>query len=121
MGVDSSDATHEFEVSVAGEFGGVNGVEVVKDWTVSVTLSSLVIAALGRPPEDFGPEAEVVPEKHIAAKARKCAASERWFSRTRRRRNCGADAEPNVDFLGLCDIRQRRRGSAGKQQNNGNT
>jgi len=78
MGVHRTDAADQLQVDVTGEFGRVNGVEVVKEWAIIETILSRVeTAALGPSPGNFGPDAKIVPKEHVAANARISATAQR--------------------------------------------
>ena len=69
-GTHDTDAGDQLPVDAVGDLGRVNAVEVVKDRTISrILLSRVGTATLGPSPEDFGPDAQIVPEQHIAVKA----------------------------------------------------
>ena len=75
-------------------------------------------------PIDFAPDTEIVEEEHVAAKAGIGTAGERHGLVIDTVRLAGsrgidrADAESDVDFLRLREIRERGQGSTDKGQKN---
>ena len=65
------------------------------------------IDALACLPVDFAADSEIVPGEHVAAKAGIGAPGKRRAVRVGLGRLDGADAERNVNFLGLRKIRER--------------
>ena len=114
-GAQRADAADQLQVGVACELGRVDGIEVIKKRT-KIVAGAEVIVGLGCSPVDFGPDTNMVPEDHVAAKTGIGAAGERRARQVGRGRCQRADAESQVDFLSLREIRERRQGSAGKRQ-----
>jgi hypothetical protein len=112
-------------VNVAGEFGRVHGVEVVKDWAkvyARIKAADDVRAIdMASPPKHFSSDADIVVEEEIAAKPGIDSTRQRDRIVIAVRAACTgsfgrADAESNVDFLSLGEIRKGGQGGAGKRQ-----
>src|SRR5271169_6769189 len=100
-GVHRADAGRQLQVGVAGEFGRVNPAEVQEEWTIRDVDGESGETALVCLPIDFAPDADIVPEEHVAAKAGIGATTDRWASKVGRGRGHRADAESQIDFLSL--------------------
>src|SRR5580693_1306878 len=66
-GIQCADAGDQLKIGVAREFGRVNRVGVQKKWTKRKGGVAAVLALVCLP-VDFPPDAEIVPEEHVAAK-----------------------------------------------------
>jgi hypothetical protein len=124
---DGAEAAVEVKINVIRNLWRIDGVEVEEDGAKIQTLIEIsVILSLSGSPVNLASDAEVVPENHIAAKAGIGAAAKRSrgvtaTGRISGGRNQSADAEPQVDFLRLREIRERCQRGAGKRQEDGNT
>ena len=121
-GTQGADAADKFQICVAGKLGRVDGINVIKNWTIVEALASIV--GLRRLPIDFASDTEIVEEEHVTAKAGIGATSERYGLVIDTVRLAGsrgvecADAESDVDFLRLREIREHRRCGADQGQKN---
>jgi len=130
VSVESTDAAHEFNCNVGGDFGGIHGVEIVKNWTKIESISELrgqVVVALGSSPEHLRSDAEVMPEGDIAADTGIGAAGKRLGNVVRAVVSIAgtgsidrADAEGDVNFLSLGGIGKRGQKGTCEGQNKDN-
>jgi hypothetical protein len=130
MGVERADAADKLKVHVAGELRRVHGVEVVEHGAISDARTGAADGiCAGRaacPPEHFGSDAEVVIEENIAANARigTAAKGREVFNSIHETGSWGyhrANAESDINFLRLREIRACRHGGTGEREQDGKT